>query len=52
MKGNRFSEEQIVGMLREHEAGPGPRRCAGATGSQARRPTSMDGKKFRVLVWG
>ena len=40
MKGSRFSEEQIIGVLREHEAGARLRKSAGATGSRARPSTS------------
>ena len=40
MKGSRFSEEQIIGVLREHEAERRPKRSAGDTGSQAQRSTN------------
>jgi hypothetical protein len=40
MKGSRFSEEQIIGVLREQEAGARTEEVAGATGSRARLFTS------------
>ena len=40
MKGSRFSEEQIIGVLREHEAGAKTEESAAATGSRARPFTS------------
>ena len=40
MKGSRFSEEQIIGVLREHEAGAKTEEISGATGSRARPSTS------------
>jgi hypothetical protein len=53
MKGSRFNEEQIIGVLRSMKPGQRPKRCADATGFQARRCTSMDGspvaRRFQVL---
>jgi len=43
MKGNRFSEEQIIGILREHDAGAKTTDLCGVTGSRMRLSTSMDG---------
>ena len=40
MKGMRFSEEQIIGVLREHEAGVRLRKSADGTESRARPSTS------------
>lgn len=39
MKRSRFKEEQIIGILREQEAGVALRRSAGVTAS-ARRPST------------
>ena len=36
MKGNRFSEEQIIGVLREHEAGARAEEVCRRTGSSER----------------
>jgi hypothetical protein len=43
MRTSRFSEEQIMGILREHEAGARRRSYAGGTGSRTQPSTSMDG---------
>ena len=40
MRGSRFSEEQIIGVLRSTRPGPGPRRSAADMGSRARPSTS------------
>ena len=40
MKRSRFSEEQIIAILKEQEAGMARRTCAAATGSARRRFTS------------
>ncbi len=42
MKRSRFSEEQIIGILKEHQAGLGwaRRSCAASMGSAMRRSTS------------
>lgn len=37
MKRSRFSEEQIIGILKEHQAGLGRRNCVASTGSAMRR---------------
>ena len=40
MKRSKFSEEQIIGVLKEHEGGGRRRRiCAASTGSASRRST-------------
>ena len=54
MKGTRFNEEQIIGVLREQEGGrAGRKRCAGVTGSrgnllqvevEVRRPGGSDAR--------
>ncbi len=36
MRKNRFSEEQIIAILKGSEAGWEPRSCAGGTGSRGR----------------
>ena len=41
MRRSRFSEEQIVGLLKEHQAGG---RCVGSTESATRRSTSWRSK--------
>jgi putative transposase len=55
MKGSRFSEEQIIGVLREHEAGARTEEVCRRHGISSatfyiygRLPR---GKKVRVLVW-
>ena len=40
MRGTRYTEEQIVGILKEHEAGVGTEQLAGATASASRRFTA------------
>ena len=42
MKGSRFSEEQTIGVLREHEAGAKTEEVCRRHGSQGRPSTSMD----------
>ena len=54
MKGSRFSEEQIIGVLRERGGRGEDRRGMPAAGDlRARHFTSMDGspvaRRFRVL---
>ena len=55
MKGSRFSEEQVIGVLREHEAGAKTEEVCRLHGISSatfymygRLPR---GKKFRGLVW-
>jgi len=52
MKGSRLSEEQITGVLREHEAGAKTEEVCRRHGiSSASMDGSPRGKKVRVLVW-
>jgi hypothetical protein len=55
MKGRRFSEEQIIGILRRPRRAQSRQRYVGGTGSRRRPSTSMDGppvaRRFWVLVW-
>ncbi|SFE31163.1 hypothetical protein SAMN04488037_107229 [Shimia marina] len=52
MKRSRFSEEQIIGILKEHQIGFGQRSCAAVTETATRLSTngepSMAGWKCRV----
>ena len=41
MKKSRFSEEQIIAVLKEHLAGIGVQSCAASTGS-AMRPSTAE----------
>ena len=43
MEGSRFNEEQIIGILREAEAGERRQRYVAGTASRTRPSTSMDG---------
>jgi hypothetical protein len=47
MRKSRFSEDEIVGVLRERGPGRGPRRSVAGTGS-ARRPSTMEGALRRA----
>ena len=53
MKASRFSEEQIIAVLREHEAGAKTAVVCRRTGSRTRLFLSMDGspvaRRFQVL---
>lgn len=40
MKRSRFSEEQIIGILKEHQAGLARRSCAASTASATQPSTS------------
>lgn len=40
MRKSRFSEEQIIGMIKEQEAGFRRRKCAASMGSARRHSTS------------
>lgn len=44
MKRSRFTEEQIIGIWKEHEGGVSVAICAGSTASAM--PTSTNGTKF------
>ena len=46
MKGKRFSEEQIIAVLRESEAGAKTKELCRDTGSRKRPSTSMDCSRF------
>jgi putative transposase len=52
MKGSRFSEEQIIGVLREHEAGARTEEVCRRTESRARpfasRSRGTAGRRFRT----
>jgi len=52
MKASRFSEAQIIAVLREQEAAPRRPKCVGGTGSRTRHSTSMDGSPRGKKVSG
>ena len=51
MKGSRFSEEQIIGILREAEAGAKTPEVCADTGFRTRPFTSMDGSPVARRFW-
>jgi transposase len=51
MRAGRFSEEQIIGILREHEAGAKTPELCRRHGSRTRPSTSMDGSPVARRFW-
>jgi putative transposase len=50
MKAKRYTEEQIIGRLREAEAGRRPKSCGANTGSPSRRTTTWKAKYAGMTV--